>query len=74
MGIFDLGLLRTREKSRELYQQHFLNAINGLLASGRSDYDAIIRDADMVATKAVEHIRESTKSTLFRSIGDTFKF
>ncbi len=74
MGIFELGLLKSKEKNRELYQQHYLNAINGLLASGRSDYDELIRDADMIAKKAVEHIKKSTKPTLLRSISDSLKF
>ncbi len=62
MTIFDFGLERSKEKTKELYQKHYLNAINGLLASGRTDYDNVIQDANLVATKAIEFILKTQKS------------
>jgi hypothetical protein len=68
MSIFELGLLKQNEKTkdREFYNRHFLNAVNGILSSGRTDFDKIVQDADMIARKSIEFLKEDSKKEAFK--------
>jgi hypothetical protein len=73
MNIFDFKIASKNVKNTELYQKHFLNAINGLLASGCSDYDKVIIDASSIALKAVECTLQKKRAGIFVSLSELLK-
>jgi hypothetical protein len=66
MSFISFDLLKQKRYNNELFQRHYLNAINGLLSSGCTDYEKVVKDSKEIAYRAINLVKEEEKKEAFK--------